>query len=174
MQINSGAPSKSEGANAEFIPSENTELEKAKQAVQTLGVDDFISDNEDLIYRKLEDCDIRAFKAQTIPSGDRCMEGYECDMMFIADSLPIVTGIVHVGSTLNELNAAKGWVRNSVPDADPISVLSALTLVYIAEHGYQKYQQDNTLIKNAEDLGKDASRKEVWKRIYTRVKQRFL
>lgn len=151
------------------------ELKKAKEAVQELGVVNFINTNQDLIYRKLEDCDIRVFKAQkqqNIKSGESCIAGYECDIMFIADSLPLVTGIVNLGS--ETLNNAKQWVRELVPDADPISVLSALTLLYIAEKGYRKYQQDNTLIKGAEYLGEHASRKEVWKRIYTRVKKRFL
>lgn len=177
MEINSGALSEAKKANGNSIP-ESTELKKAKEAVHTLGVDHFISANEDLIYRKLEDCDIRVFKAQqrtaTMPGGDPCMEGYECDMMFIADSLPIVTGIVHVGSTLKELTNAKKWVKDTVPDADPIAVLSALTLLYIAENGHQQYQEDDVLIDGADDLGQDASRKKVWERIYGRVKKRFL
>ncbi len=178
MGINSKELSKSGETNDNSIP-EDKELKKATEAVQTLGVDGFISTNEDLIYRKLEYCDMRVFRAQqtpvTMPTGDRyCMERSECDMMFIADSLPIVTGIVHVGSTLDQLNAAKQWVKRMVPDADPISVLSALTLLYVSEHGYKKYQKDNTLIDGATDLGEKASRKEVWKRIYKRVKERFL
>ncbi|MBU7585014.1 MAG: hypothetical protein KAF91_19255 [Nostoc sp. TH1S01] len=160
------------------MSSKNKESKKATEAVKILGIVDFISSNEHLIDRKLEDCDVRVFQAQKrtvkMQSGDRyCMEGSECDMMFIADSLPIVTGIVHVGSTVKELNDAKKWVKSIVPDADPISVLSALTLLYVAEHGYEKYQPDNTFIEGAEDLGEDAKRNKVWERIYERVKRRF-
>lgn len=171
MEANSEVRSDLGENNGDFFL-EKQELEKATEAVKTLGVDTFITENKDLIYRKLEDCDMRVFRAQ---HGDRhWMERPECNIMFIADSLPIVTGIVHVGSTLQNLNDAKQWVKSKVPDADPISVLSALTLLYVAEHGYQNYQEDNTLIEGAEDLGENASRKEVWKRIYTRVQERFL
>ncbi len=173
METNSEPLSNAEKANHNSIQ-EDRELKKAKEAVEQLGVVKFINTNKALIYRKLEDCEICVLKAQkNMLSGDSCTEGSECDTMFIADSLPIVTGIVNVGS--ETLNGAKEWVRDLVPDADPIALLSALTLLYLVENGRKEYEGDNSkMIKNAKDLGENVvTRKEVWRRIYDRVKHRL-
>lgn len=125
-------------------------FEKAKEAVENqLHVDDFINERKEEIYAKLEDNHRRAMLVEDDSRG----------LMFIAESLPLISGIIYVGSTLKNFNDAINWVRKSLPNADPASVLSALTFFYIVEKGWKEFSDKNR--RRAEDEKK----REMWAHI---------
>ncbi|GET36550.1 hypothetical protein [Microseira wollei] len=143
-------------------------LEKAIEAVEEkLDVEDYIFEHIDLIYHKLEQCDLRAKKAEN--DGN---QRYQCDMMFIAESLPVISAIIQVGSKLENYNSAKKWVRDELPDADAVSVLSALTFLYIVGMG-QGEHENSTYVIEYPGLGK-VNKRDIWNRISERVNRRFL
>lgn len=124
-----------------------------KTAVEKLGVEKFIEvHGKDQIFPKLEDCDKHAENAKV-----------DSDMMFIALSLPVINGIIHIASNPTNLKKAMGWVYENwtkvadVDDPDAISILSALTLLYVS-------------IKGEEANREEPDKKEIWQRILQRVK----
>ena len=129
-----------------------SKLDLAREAVEErLKINDFIKNNNVQLYGKLEKCDL-GVKNQP-----------ESDLLFIAECLPLINGIVQIGSTLADFNGAIQWIREKLPDAVPVSILSALTFIYIVE----------TAIKD-DLVSKDAAKKEIWKRIHERVKKLYV
>jgi hypothetical protein len=125
-------------------------FEKAREAVEeNLKAQDFINQHRVEIYARLEECDERVTKAQS----EGKVNG-EADIVFIAECLPMVAAILHVGSTLQNYREAIKKVSDALPDADPVAVLSALTFLYIVERGQNEAPADKT---------------EAWKRIAKRV-----
>ena len=120
-------------------------------AVGLLGVKDFIKKNP-TIFEKLEQFNEQSEVARV-----------DANMMFIALSLPVVNGIIHIASDPTSLGKAMRWVGENweklAEDRDPdaISILSALTLLYVASEGRRTYASD------------ERSRK-VWDKILERVK----
>jgi hypothetical protein len=116
-----------------------------------LKVEGFFSEHKQHIYDRLEECDKIANKAQSNP-----------DMLFIAESLPIINGIIHVGSARAELNSATEWVRKhwDVGEAHPRIVLSALLFHYVMDSGVRDHENC--------DLSK---KREAWERIKKRVEK---
>jgi len=109
-----------------------TEIEKAKEVVEhQLQVASFIENHKQAIFDKLEENYMRVQKQEQAP------------LMFIAASLPLISGIVHVGSTLEHFKSATAWVRDSLPEADPVSVLSTLTLIDVVERGWRDFEQSS-------------------------------
>jgi hypothetical protein len=123
---------------------------KAKEAVEErLKAQEFIEQHRPEIYARLEECDRRVVTAKDLAGG-------EADVIFIAECLPMVAAILHVGSTLRNYREGVKWISDSLPDADPVTVLSALTFLYIVEHGQV-------------DARPDEAKMEVWRRISNRV-----
>ncbi|HJU56226.1 MAG TPA: hypothetical protein VJ715_16710 [Pyrinomonadaceae bacterium] len=114
-----------------------------------LDVREFFLAHKDRIYSKLEDCDQIAKRAIT-----------NTDMLFFAESLPIINGIIHVGSTREDLNKATEWVRENWEGsaAQPRIVLSALLFHYVTKEGVKEFT-DST----------DQSKRITWSRIDERV-----
>jgi hypothetical protein len=111
------------------------------------------------IYARLEEFDKEAQDtvARTKPKG----KGSEAvkrssDMIFIAESLPIIQGIIHVATDRKSLGQAITWIRETWGEtANSLIVLSALVFAYIAKRG-------------ASDA-KFAGKHEVWLRIKERA-----
>jgi hypothetical protein len=84
------------------------------------------------------------------------------DMMFIALSLPIMNGIIHVGSNRSDLRKAIEWIlskwKTENKEPDKISILSVLTLMYVVAKGWEAHKND---------LGK----RDIWLRIVSRVRK---
>jgi hypothetical protein len=120
-----------------------------------LNLGDFFKRHRDHILDKLEDSDAAAQRVEK-----------NQDMIFFAESLPIINGLIHVGTTREELNKAIDWVKQNWGDkVDPLIVLSALTFIYVAETGAE-------LAENPpQDKDAKMRDKEVWKRINARVKK---
>ena len=60
------------------------------------------------------------------------------NVIFVAECLPFVAGIVHVASTLDNFRTAKDWVKAVLPEPDAVSVLAALTFLYLVEKGKEE------------------------------------
>ena len=114
--------------------------------VDCLKVRKFIEEQKLLIYEKLEVCDT---------SGKVMING---DMLFIAESLPVINGIIHVGSTRKTFNDALDYVKGHWQDADPVVLLTALVFIYVVEEAWKEI-----------GTGKDEAKKEIWDRIRKRV-----
>ncbi len=122
-------------------------LENAKRVVEELlQVSSLIEQYKDQIYRKLEDLD----KNVTNQSGG--------DIAFMAGGLSLISGIVHVGSTLKDYDRATDWVKQQLAKSDPGPVLSALTFIYIVDKGFNEFKASS-----------DEDKRDVWERIHKRV-----
>jgi len=124
----------------------------ARKAVEELNIEPFIKKHRPSIFNKLEECDHYANSAD-----------FNGDMMFIALSLPIANGIIHVASTREHLRKATKWVvdqwkSDANQDPEKISILSALVLIHVAGEGWNKYKRS-----------RDKEKREIWKRIHDRV-----
>jgi hypothetical protein len=129
------------------------QFDKAKEVVEDiLGAKNFIESHQDEIFERLEEFDSRTTNS-------------EGDIMFIAETLPLTSGIVHLGSTADNFKNAKAWVRTNLPDSDTVSILSALTFLYLVDKGWQNFSKSDELTKSG------AKRSEVWERICRRTKK---
>ncbi len=126
--------------------------EGALTAEALLNIVAFFDDYKEQIYDRLEACSKIADKA--ITNGNT---------LFIAESLPIINGIIHVGSTREELNSATKWVRDNweAKEAHPRIVLSALLFKYVTDRGLIDHRAPTD------------PKKEIWDGIENRVKNLF-
>jgi hypothetical protein len=97
-------------------------FENASHAVKLLNADEFIKKHRSEIFERLAG-------AEASVKG----MGPEGNVVFVAECLPFVAAIVHVGSTLDKFREARDWVRGKLEHADAVSVLSALTFLYIVD-----------------------------------------
>lgn len=123
----------------------------AAQAVRILDVREFIQHQMPTLHDKLVECEEYA---QSADLND--------DMMFVALSLPIINGVIHIASDGRHLREAKEWVVSrwkgeGNKEPDPVSILSALTLIYVVVEGWRLYKDD-------------PEKKELWESILNRVK----
>jgi hypothetical protein len=112
-------------------------------------VREFFLAHKQRIYDRLEECDLIASEAVS-----------NADMLFFAESLPIINGIVQVGSTRKELNTATEWVRQNWEgsEAQPRIVLSALLFRYVTTEGAKEFLH-----------GPDQNKRDRWTNIKERV-----
>lgn len=123
-------------------------IKKSSEAVEDqLQCNGFISKHWGDIYQNLVDIYNKVAANQK--------EGRE--ILFIAETLPIMSGIVHVGSSLKNFQKASKWVSGMIPDTDPAAILSALTFIYIVNQC--KTNPPTESDKNPE----------IWERIYNWV-----
>jgi len=109
----------------------------AEKAVKILQLGDFIRDNRGAICCQLEQIDKRITEA----SGGTTL-GLNRDADFIAQSLPLINGVINVGSSRRNMDAAIAWVKTQSPDADPIPLLSSLALIYIVAEAWKDMNQE--------------------------------
>lgn len=104
------------------------------------------------IYPRLEECEKIA--------GDA---GIHSDMIFISEGLPLINGIIQVGSAPQNRKKALDWIKERWgADADPKIVLSALVFIYVVDRGVAFYSKSSDRPKLA-----------IWDQIEDRV-QRML
>jgi hypothetical protein len=112
-----------------------------------LDLADFISIHQESLYAQLEQS-YRPLMAEPAAV-----------MSFIANVLPSFGGIIIVGSSVNRFSAATAAVRQQLgPNADPVSVLSALTFIYVVRKGLDYYKAN-----------KSEQEQEIWLRMYASV-----
>jgi hypothetical protein len=135
------------GQAAEAANEAKKQADARHAAENELEIKRFFEEHKGQIYEKLKDCDKFALQA-----------GPQSDMIFVAESLPIINGIIHVGSTRQRLTEANKWVRETWGEsADPLIILSALVFVYVVEEGAKQF--------------KGTAEQPVWDRIQGRVKK---
>jgi hypothetical protein len=116
-----------------------------------LGLEPFFQRHQDHILDKLEECDEIAEKARRSK-----------DMIFFAESLPVIDGLIQVGTTREEYKSALKRVREEwASDVEPAHLISALTFLYVADRG-KEIAEGKRKAKKARDLT-------VWRRIDARV-----
>jgi hypothetical protein len=134
-----------------------TIADAAEQVVVRLGIEKFIDQQWPKIDEKLRECEGLAKLTQTFGG----------DMIFISMAIPLVNGIIHVGSDRDRLSKTSEWIAREwrkptlTYDPERIPVISALTLIYLITKGWKATR---TL------KGKD-ERKELWKRMQKRVQR---
>lgn len=102
--------------------------ERARVAVEEkLKINDFINLHWDAIEKRVLDAESRVADMKA-----------GANVVFVAECLPFVAGIVHVGSELVNFRMAREWVRAELPNADAVSVLAALTFLYIVGIGLDR------------------------------------
>jgi hypothetical protein len=124
-------------------------VDRASLAVDKLRLGDFIRDNAAMIRPKIESAD-------AVVTGSP----YDNDAIFLAKTLPIANGVIHIGSDRVALKEAMAWLRSQWKDPQPdaMTVLSALTLIHIAVQAKREYEGTN-----------DAEKLATWSRIVQRV-----
>lgn len=120
------------------------ELEMAKEAVteklkldgpDSSGQDTFIQKHQEEIFDKLEHLYTN--------------EERDHEFAFIAASLPLISGVIHVGSKVDDYREATRWIKEdkNMPNADPASVLSALTFIYLVDRGVDECKKIDSSIE---------------------------
>jgi len=113
-----------------FAEQENdkmADLERAAEAVEKrLKAGRFIESHKAIILGKVED------------NYRRVKDGDQAQLMFFATSLPLAGSIIQLGTTAEDFRRANEWVRESLPDADPVAILSTLTLIYVVNKGWDE------------------------------------
>jgi hypothetical protein len=127
-------------------------LELATKMVQVLDVVPFLEKYSPDLYQKLREADEYA---ESAPGNS--------DMMFMTSSLPISNGVLHIASNRIAVSQAieelkKEW-RGPQPHTDAISILSALTLIFLVVKGWADHQNSTR------------ERREQWIRILKRIKR---
>jgi hypothetical protein len=102
--------------------------EKAAEAAERLGLGASLLKHESALFERLERC-----SAETTD-----------DLLFVAESLPPIAGLVHFGGTLSSYRNAENWIRAAVPDAEPGSILSALVLLYLTDRALRCFSAEPT------------------------------
>ena len=111
---------------------------RARQVVEGyLRIDRFIERCKTEIFTKLEE------------NFRRAQEHDKVALMFVAESLPVAFSIVHVGSHMVDFRHARDCVKEHLPDAEPISILSTLTLAYTVRKGYEEFSESDNADKRA-------------------------
>jgi hypothetical protein len=111
----------------------------ALQAVTQLEIVKFITRHRAHIYDWLQS------SARSV--------GPECPpLVFFVESLPLVSSIIHVGSTRASYERARQWVTSGPlksPAGSEASVLSALTFTYLVDEGYKASRQRSSKLDRA-------------------------
>jgi TIR domain len=134
----SSAPSSVRLEPAETAIPNSVQFELAKIAVEDqLRISGFIETHKHEIYTKLEQ------------SYRQVIERDHSSTVFFIEVLALVSGIVHVGSNMDDFKRATTWVRQSRPDVDPVSILSTLTLFYVVEKGWREFSLSSDMLKRS-------------------------
>ena len=124
-----------------------TVYEQASIAVVAkLKIDGFIEAHWEEIERRILDVESRVAEAK-----QRGMD-QGANVIFVAECLPFVAGIVHVGSTLDRFREAKKSVGAELPNTDAVSVLAALTFLYIVGKGKELAEGDPGKLKKWQSI----------------------
>jgi hypothetical protein len=135
-------------------------LERVRIAVEEeLEIKDFINGNAEKICSRIEEYDRNVTKKKGKMVVKKEMQ-VTADVTFIADCLPLISGVVSIGCSKESYENACAWIEDKFPNHEPIPLLSALTFIYIVnESDYVKKQLSSD----------DPDKKEIWTRIQGRV-----
>ncbi|HYH85960.1 MAG TPA: hypothetical protein VEX60_10950 [Pyrinomonadaceae bacterium] len=144
-----------------------TIADAAELVVVNLDIEEFIADRWSQISNKLRECDEYAVTAKTFGS----------NMMFLNMAIPLVNGIIHVGSRSERLSATTTLIeelRKTIGlsyDPQRIPVISALTLIYLIVKGWYGITKELKATQTVEAPKKLDDMKEVWERMLSRAQR---
>lgn len=139
----------------------------ARQAVDTLEIREFINKWAEPIEKKLLDCERQASDA---PINN--------DMLFVAAALPIINGVIQIASDRTTMRKSIDWLQKQPwikdkadADFDPVSVLSALTLIEVVNEAWRQTRAGkrnaanaaewNSIIRRMRKLSKEMDEEEA-------------
>jgi hypothetical protein len=100
-------------------------LEMAVDVVENrLGIKGFIKDYKEKLFSQLED-NYRHVRQQP-----------QASSRFLDDSIPLIGGLIQLGTTVHHLRHATVWAATTRAETDPVSTLSNLTFLYLIETGW--------------------------------------
>jgi len=115
-----------------------------------LKLTEFFTRHQDYILEKLEQCE------RVVESAQRNQ-----NMIFFAESLPIIDGMIQVGTKRAAYDGALRRIKRQLPkwgkDVDPANVISILAFVHVANRG-----EEIAKAKGADTLA-------IWRQIKARV-----
>ena len=125
-------------------------LKYADKATAKLKIQDFIEKYKAELIKRILGCEHEASVARA-----------NKDTVFLTAAFPIINGIIHVASDRKSLQEATKWLREEwsvEPEEylDTFSVLLALTLIYVVNHGWR---------------ARTAETEEQWKSIMRRMRK---
>jgi hypothetical protein len=103
-------------------------MESPVRAVEELGIAPFIDERMNVVYSRLKEALEASAEAQD--PADR----------FTSSTLPIVNGLIHYASSPEQLDRAFAWLEREwgiEDEEEAMSMLSALALLYIVDHGLE-------------------------------------
>jgi len=125
------------------MPDQSISAKASDAVVNVLKADGFIRSHRQEVYARLE----QAFTRATSSEG-------EGSVMFVAETLPLMAAIVHLGTTLDDYIRATHWAEERFPGGVPTSTLSALTFIYVVEQGEKDARE-----------ARDPQRRGLWKKM---------
>lgn len=148
---------------SEIVVDERLLADSKKVVEKLLHLREFFATHQDLIFDKLEKAD------ENTEALTKATDAGTGDLKFFEESLPVINGLLQVGVKRGDQMAAEQWVGTSHGNVDPLIVLSALTLIWVAEAGWHAAHPP------AEAAGPAATSRRrdpvVWDRILRRVQQ---
>jgi hypothetical protein len=144
-----------------------TIADAAELVVVNLEIEEFIADRWSQISNKLRECDEYAVTAKTFGS----------NMMFLSMAIPLVNGVIHVGSKSERLSATTTLIedlRKTIGlsyDPQRIPVISALTLIYLIVKGWYGVTKELKATQPANAPEKLKDLEEVWGRMLSRAQR---
>ena len=110
-----------------------------------LGIVEFLEQQQATILRHLKETFLRRRNEE------------QAALLFIADSLPLASAIIQVGSTTVGFKRACDWVKGRSPDADHGNILTVLTLLYTVQRGCEAALQSGD--RPSQELWNEMSQK---------------
>jgi hypothetical protein len=135
----------------------------ADEVVHKLGLQKALNEYGDEVHARLKQANE---DAEAAPMNS--------DMIFIALALPMVNGLIHFASTRGRLQEAMKHMTNDwkvSDEADPLSTLSALTLIHIANRALAEGGRSNRHPEERDTWSQIRKRIELLKRDMERRRQ---
>jgi len=99
-------------------------FEKAEEIAGILAIANFVDSQKNTICEKIKSFYLLA-KAYPQP-----------DVAFVGLALPLISGVIHVGSTVDNFRTAVEQIKRLFPGKDDVSVLSRIVLAYVVNKLY--------------------------------------
>ena len=150
--------------NSSDSPDISTQV--VEELFQILRIDEFLENNKSLIYPKLEHYDylVELTKAKDNLKGPGVL-------IFISASLPLIKGVIHLGTNPENFNRAIEWIKNQLPWVNPEPILVGLIFLRIVEKWGAFYgtERNETTEYKFPSGNITIKKQEIWERIHKRV-----
>ncbi len=134
---------------------------------EKLDLEDFVSMHKSEIYSKIEECCHKVMQKKD----EGTLAESEDFLMFMSQTLPFISSVIQVGSSLDNFTAAVSWVRGKMPSADAVPVISALTFYALVEQVWEEEKQKECTKSIYDEIHSNPDKKDLWEQIHDRVKK---